>query len=155
MKVSRSRSALMLLLASVGAWTLADDTNPTHVLQVVVNLPTGSTDQVRVVSQPAGIDCPSWQSCAAVFPHGTLVRLRGRSGGSPLRVVGWAGAACEEGTNATDTCTVLMDAGKYEQANFWAATPAPEPSPSPSPSPRPRKKPHPPHPPHPPRPVNR
>lgn len=112
------RALLGLLAVSLVGAVRADDTNPTHALTVVVNLPSGSTERVEVVSRPAGISCASWQSCSAVFPAGTTVRLTGRSRGSRLRIVGWGGAACLEG-NSTDTCTLLMDASKYEQANFW------------------------------------
>jgi hypothetical protein len=66
-----------------------------------------------VTSQPGGISCGA--VCSALFPAGTSVTLSGSPTGSASGVT-WGG--CDSIQSTTNTCTVVMNAGREVTATF-------------------------------------
>jgi hypothetical protein len=89
-------------------WLARADVPPVG-LTVTVRQRTGDD---RVLSDLAGIDCPS--ACAVLYDAGALVRLVARPAPG-ARFVAWSGAC-----TGRDACTVTMDAAKSVEAVFGA-----------------------------------
>jgi Divergent InlB B-repeat domain len=82
------------------------------------NLTVVVEGQGRVVSNPAGIDCPA-AACSALFSGGTTVSLAATSAAGS-KFTGWGGGAC----SGPGACSVTLNADTQVFAHFDVLPPA-------------------------------